>query len=206
MQSLRKAGALEDQFGIEEPVALAGIMARTRAAGFSMASEPRTGALLRTLAASKPGGTLLELGTGTGLGTAWLLQGMDDDARLRTVDIDPEVSRIASDALGDDPRVTFIVGDAIDYIRQAKAESFDLIFADAIAGKFEGLSATLDLVAPGGFYVIDDLLRQDNWPEGHEALISPLLDAIETRTDFTSLRLSWSTGILIATKTLTRHD
>jgi len=35
-----------------------------------MASEPLVGALLRTLAASKSGGRLLELGTGTGIATS----------------------------------------------------------------------------------------------------------------------------------------
>ena len=49
------------------PPALAAIQAETVALGFNMASEPQTGALLRALAASKPAGTLLELGTGTGL-------------------------------------------------------------------------------------------------------------------------------------------
>jgi predicted O-methyltransferase YrrM len=53
-----------------------------------MASEPKTGAFLAALAASKPGGRLLELGTGTGLGAAWLLAGMDAAARLDTVDAD----------------------------------------------------------------------------------------------------------------------
>ena len=52
----------------------------TEELGFTMASEPKTGALLAVLAASKPGGQFLELGTGTGLGTAWLLSGMDADA------------------------------------------------------------------------------------------------------------------------------
>ncbi len=45
--------------------------------GFTMASEPKTGSLLRAFAASKRGGRILELGTGTGVGTAWLLAGMD---------------------------------------------------------------------------------------------------------------------------------
>jgi predicted O-methyltransferase YrrM len=40
-----------------------------------MPSEPRTGAFLRELCAGKPGGNLLELGTGTGLATAWMLDG-----------------------------------------------------------------------------------------------------------------------------------
>jgi predicted O-methyltransferase YrrM len=56
-----------------------------------MACEPRAGALLRTLAAFKPAGRLLELGTGTGVGTAWLLAEINGAARLITVDTDPEV-------------------------------------------------------------------------------------------------------------------
>ena len=59
------------------PPMLDPITADTAAAGFTMASEPKTGALLSVLAASKPGGRLLELGTGTGIGTAWMLSGME---------------------------------------------------------------------------------------------------------------------------------
>jgi predicted O-methyltransferase YrrM len=58
-----------------------------------MASEPLVGALLRSLAASKPGGRFLELGTGTGVATAWLLDGMDDRATLVSVDNDARYSK-----------------------------------------------------------------------------------------------------------------
>ena len=70
-----------------------------------MGSEPKTGSLLRALAASKPKGNFLELGTGTGVGTAWLLAGMDPDSRLVTVDMDTEVVQIAQRHLGHDPRL-----------------------------------------------------------------------------------------------------
>lgn len=46
------------------------IAARAAAAGFDAGSAPLVGELLTTLAASKPGGRFLELGTGAGLGTA----------------------------------------------------------------------------------------------------------------------------------------
>ena len=71
------------------------INAATTAAGFTMPSEELTGATLAMLAASKPGGWFLELGTGTGLSAAWLLHGMDADARLQSVDNDETVVEIA---------------------------------------------------------------------------------------------------------------
>ena len=64
------------------PAVLDAIRRDTQRIGFTMASELQTGALLRTLAASKHGGQFLELGTGTGVGTAWLHAGMDADSRL----------------------------------------------------------------------------------------------------------------------------
>jgi hypothetical protein len=45
-----------------------------------MSCDERTGCLLATLAATRPGGRLLELGTGVGEGTAWLLSGMPANA------------------------------------------------------------------------------------------------------------------------------
>jgi predicted O-methyltransferase YrrM len=56
--------------------------------------------MMRSLAASKPGGRLLELGTGTGLSTAWLLDGMDAGSRLLTTDNDPSCLAVAEKHLG----------------------------------------------------------------------------------------------------------
>jgi hypothetical protein len=54
------------------PESVQHILAETDALQFNMISEPKVGALLAAVAASKPGGRFLELGTGTGHGTAWL--------------------------------------------------------------------------------------------------------------------------------------
>jgi len=53
------------------PPAYLDILEATKRSGFNMASDILTCSLLRTLAASKPAGTFLELGTGTGLSAAW---------------------------------------------------------------------------------------------------------------------------------------
>lgn len=90
-----------------QPAALAAISVETQALGFKMASEPQTGSLLRTLAASKPHGRFLELGTGTGYGTAWILAGMDVGSRLESVENDLAVLAVAQRHLAHDRRVTF---------------------------------------------------------------------------------------------------
>src|SRR5580658_1986633 len=121
-----------DEFAhLNPPAALPEILKRTEALAFPMPSEPRTGAMLRVLAASKPGGRLLELGTGTGLSTAWLLDGMDARARLISVDVDPTVQAVAREFLGGDSRLEIVTMDAAVFLRQQEAETFDLIFAGA---------------------------------------------------------------------------
>ena len=74
---------MDDTVVADVPRAIPSILADTARLGFGMASDAQTGALLRrTVVASKPGGRVLELGTGTGAATAWLLDGMTADATL----------------------------------------------------------------------------------------------------------------------------
>jgi predicted O-methyltransferase YrrM len=192
---------MDDDWNLAMPAALETIRRETSAAGFNMASDDLTGALLRTLAASKPGGKLLELGTGTGAGTAWLLAGMDEKSHLDTVDNDACVVTIAERALGNDPRVRFHVADGATFLAQLQGRTFDVVFADTWPGKFDHLNEALALVAPGGLYIIDDLLPQPNWPEGHAAKIPPLLRSLSERRDLLITRMTWSTGIVIAART-----
>jgi predicted O-methyltransferase YrrM len=191
---------MDDFDYIQQPPALARILGETAQLNFTMASEPKTGALLRVLAASKPTGRLLELGTGTGVGTAWLLSGMDAASTLTTVDIDPETQNVARATLGSDPRLSFVLEDAVDYLRRQRPSSFDLVFADALRGKFEGLDEALAVVKPGGFYVIDDLLPQPNWPEGHGERISPLIQRLAAHPQFHIVPIVWASGLVVAVK------
>jgi predicted O-methyltransferase YrrM len=173
---------------------------RSRALGFDMPSEPGAGAMLRLLAASKPGGRLLELGTGTGLATAWLLAGMGQGASLVSVDSDQAVQAVAREVLGVDPRVTFVIADGLDHVRTQSPGSLDLIFADAWPGKYEGLDETLALLAPGGLYVVDDMSRQPNWPQGHQPRVDALAARLKSHPDLTTVALGWASGLVIAAR------
>ena len=184
------------------PTTLDAIRQAAERIGFPFSSEPLTGALLRMLAASKPGGSLLEIGTGVGAGTCWLLDGMDAAARLITVELDAQASQIAQTHLAADPRVTFVSGDAAAFLTETRA-NFDLIFADSFPGKFTHLDEALALLKPGGIYVIDDLLPQPTWSDDHAPKVAHLITELEQRADLQTVRLDWSSGILIGTKITT---
>lgn len=182
------------------PAALAAIEAETTSIGFVMGSERTAGALLRILAAAKCAGQILELGTGTGISTAWLLDGMDADSCLLTVDNDEASVATARRHLGGDRRVTFHVADGSAFLANLVGQRFDLIFADTWPGKFHDLDLALSLLKPGGFYVIDDLLPQPNWPEEHAPKVLRLLKVLSERDDLIVCPMAWSSGLLVTTK------
>lgn len=188
---------MNDRILIKSPASLEQIETRSKGLDFRMASDPRTGALLAALAASKPSGRFLELGTGTGIGTAWLLYGMDKASTLMSVDIDPEFQAVAREVHGSDPRLTLVLEDGIQFLHKQPPQTFDLIFADAMPGKYESLDEALALVRPGGFYVIDDMLPQPSWPEGHDAKAAALMDRLSRETAFQVAPLSWSSGVIL---------
>jgi predicted O-methyltransferase YrrM len=185
---------------LRQPAVVRSIVSDTEAMSFNMISEAKVGALLAVLAASKPAGRFLELGTGTGHGTAWLLAGMDAASTLDTVDIDEGVVAVAQRHLAADHRVRFHLMDGAAFLQQTKPWQFDLIYADAWPGKFSHLDEALRLLRPGGMYVIDDLLPQPNWPEGHAPKVPALIHEIERRDEFATVRLSWASGLMLVVR------
>ena len=166
-----------------------------------MASEPQTGSLLRTLAASKPGARFLELGTGTGVGTAWLLAGMDATSTLDSVESDPNVLAVARQHLAHDPRVTFHLMGGAAFLSHPPRPRYDFIYADTWPGKFTHLDLALSLLPAGGLYFVDDLLPQPSWPEGHAPKVPALIAALESRPGFLTAKLAWATGLMIIVRT-----
>ena len=187
---------------IRPPEVFEAIARESKARAFDMPSEVDVNALLRTLAAVKPAGRCLELGTGTGLASAWLLDGLGPQGRLTTVDSEPNWLEVARNHLGKDPRVEIVCADGDEFLRQASEKStrYDLIFADTWSGKYRLLDLALNLMAPGGMYVIDDMLPQPNWPEGHEAKAQLLMEELAQRPHLRICSLPWSCGVVIATK------
>jgi demethylmenaquinone methyltransferase/2-methoxy-6-polyprenyl-1,4-benzoquinol methylase len=175
-------------------------MAVARRAGFSMSCAPETGRLLAVLAAAVPHrGRILELGTGVGVGTAWLCHGLGprDDVDVVTVDNDRAVVALATEAAW--PRsVRFIVGDAVDV--SAREGAFDLIFADAQGGKWDGLDVTINALRAGGHLLVDDMTPTCYADTQHESKIAEVRDRILEHPDLISVPIAWSTGLILSTR------
>ena len=56
------------------------------------------------------------------------------------------------------------------------------------------------MVKPGGFYVIDDMLPQPNWPDGHAEKVPALLDKLASNASFELLPLVWASGVVVAVR------
>jgi predicted O-methyltransferase YrrM len=125
---------------------------------------------------------------------------MDGTSTVDTVDTDANVVAVAQRHLGSDRRVSFHVMDGARFLEQSASSRFDLIYADAWPGKFTHLEEALSLVRPGGMYVIDDLLPQPNWPEGHSPKVAALIDDIERRGEFMTVKLAWASGVMLVVR------
>ncbi len=182
------------------PKAYAAIDSASQTLGFTMPSDPLTCTLLRSLAASKPGGKFLELGTGTGLATAWILEGMDEGSSLISLDFDQTLLDVAKAELGKDARLELVCSDGGVWLEQNKDLQFDYIFADTWHGKYLMLDETLAMLKPGALYIIDDLSPQANWPEGHAEKAEKLIAYLESRNDLVLSKLAWASGVIVAVK------
>lgn len=182
------------------PAAYLSIDEATKASGFTMASDIYTCSLLKTLAASKPGSRFLELGTGSGLSTSWILEGMDAQSTLVSIDNDARLLEIARNHLGDDQRLALVHTDGEEWVNAHLDERYDYIFADTWHGKYLLLDEVLNMLNPGAFYIIDDMLPQPNWPEGHDRKALNLIEYLDGRQDLTVTKQVWATGIILAVK------
>lgn len=116
------------------------------------ASLPGVGRFLAMLAASCAGGRIAEMGTGVGIGAAWLASAMPADCTLVTAEIDPERAELARQLLAEDRRVEVVTGDSAAAV--SARGPFDLLFCDGGGGDY---AALVDLVRVGGRIVMDDV-------------------------------------------------
>jgi predicted O-methyltransferase YrrM len=121
--------------------------------GFTRSCSTETGRLLQVLAGARGRDRVAEIGTGSGVGSAWILSALDPDVAFFTVELDEDRAAAAADLLAEDPAATVLHGDWREVL--AEEAPFDLLFADGGRAKYD--EDPLRLLAPGGTLVLDDL-------------------------------------------------
>jgi predicted O-methyltransferase YrrM len=169
-------------------------------AGFLLSCESRTGGLLRTLAAAKPGGRILEVGAGVGVGTAWLLAGMDDQATLVTLEIDEEAADIVRRLFAAEPQVEVVHEDATAWLETYAGPPFDLVFVDTTVTKFDRRELLLRHMAPGALLVADDLVPGPTWTAAHPARVERFLDELPREPALVTTLMTWASGLAVAAR------
>src|SRR5215213_10959109 len=140
--------------------------------GFTLSSRPEVGRLLRTLAASARDGRVGEMGTGTGVGTAWVASALGPGGSLVTVDNDVDRAAAAARLFADLPNVRVLHAHSTALLAHGP---FDLLFVDSPGlkgtpgqGRQRGdpdvLAPVLAAMRPGGTIVLDDLTPEAAWP------------------------------------------
>lgn len=177
--------------------------AGAREAGFGLSCDARTGALLAVLANAVPsGGRVLELGTGAGVGLSWIVEGLGgrDDVEVVSVELDAATAAVAT-GLGWPDGVRIVVGDALAHIDQP--ERWDLVFADAQGGKWEGLADTVRSLRPGGVLLVDDMAPAEFMDDEHRDKTAEVRAHLLASPDITAVEIGWSTGLILCSR---RHD
>ncbi|EOM76106.1 O-methyltransferase [Rhodococcus rhodnii] len=96
--------------------------------------SPAVGAALSVFARMLDAKSVVEVGTGAGVSSMWLLRGMREDGVLTTIDAEPEHQRTAKLSFrtsGIAPaRTRLINGTALDVLPRLADSSYDLVFVD----------------------------------------------------------------------------
>jgi predicted O-methyltransferase YrrM len=125
---------------------------------------PGVGRFLAVLAAGCVGGRIGELGTGAGIGAAWLASAMPAGCSLVTAEIDEELARAAQELLAGDMRIEVLQGDALSFV--PGRGPFDLLFADSGVRSQADFAALAGALRIGGRIVMDDVTPERALPPG----------------------------------------
>jgi predicted O-methyltransferase YrrM len=179
------------------------VSAATRQAdsvSFRFSCDPAVGRLLAVLAAHlEPGARVLELGTGMGVGTAWIVSGLlpRTDVTVITVEKDESYYELA----GKQDWPAFVdrrSGDALEAL--AILGTFDLIFADAPRGKWEGVDRTIAALRPGGLLVVDDMNRRLGTTASHRTAQDELRRLLLTSSLLHSVDMRLGSGVILGAR------
>ena len=123
---------------------------------------PGVGNFLKFAAQLSKAKSVVEIGTGSGVGGLWLLSGMPADGVLTTIDSEREHSKIARNIFeeADVPPTKYriITGKLIEVIGKLADSSYELIIIRPALDLFDMIQESYRLLKPNGLLIIDQAL------------------------------------------------
>lgn len=183
--------------------------ARGRAAEVGVPSvDASTGALLQVLTAATAAKAVVELGTGAGVSSLFLLGGMPADGILTSIDAESEHQRLAKQSLTDagysGSRARLIAGRALEVLPKLSDAAYDVLFCDAAREEnLNYLESGLRLLRPGGMVIFagataDGRVADPGARDTDTVAMRELLRAVKERDDLTPALLPVGSGLLVA--------
>jgi predicted O-methyltransferase YrrM len=190
------------------------VLTRARARGIEVGARDissGTGAFLHYLAHLFSAQSVVEVGTGSGVGSIWLLRGMIESGTLTSIDREAEHARISKIAFAEAQilaqRFRLITNPVMDVMSKLTDRAYDLV---VLRNEPEDLSFAIDethrILRTGGVMAIDNFFGGDKVPD--PAQRDPRTIAL--RESGKSIKLATNTwvsslmgmgdGLLIATK------
>lgn len=169
-----------------------------------------TGAALRLLAAATAARAVVEVGTGAGVSSVWLLRGMRPDGVLTTIDLEPEHQRVARQTFreaGLSPsRTRLIAGRALDVLPRLADRAYDLVFVDSDPEEYPQYVAEAHrLLRPGGVVVAAGALAGGRVPDPaardpETVTLRELIKSVRDKDEWLPALLPIADGLLTAVK------
>lgn len=156
--------AFTDGYVAEDEVLIA---ARERASELGCSPiSAGSGALLRFVARAIEARHVVEIGTGAGVSTLWLLRGMAEGGVLTSIDIELDHQRAARETLTaagvPQGQYRLIAGRALEVLPRLTDGAYDLVLVDADKSEYSlYFEEALRLLRPGGIVAFDNALWHD---------------------------------------------
>jgi predicted O-methyltransferase YrrM len=168
------------------------------------------GAALRFVAATLQARKVVEIGTGTGVSSLWLLRGMAPDGVLTSIDTEGEHQRLAKQALTEESvphtRLRLITGRALDVLPRLVDGDYDLVLCDGDKREYaDYLEHAVRLLRTGGVVAFDNALWHDRVADPAQrdpetVAIRELGRAVRDDDRLVPLMLPVGDGLLLAVK------
>lgn len=169
---------------------------------------PGAGQALQLLARALDARHVVEIGTGAGVSTTYLLRGMNPAGVITTIDREAEHHKAARRTLADagfaPERARMITGRALEVLPRLTDGGYDMVLIDARKVEYPMyLEHALRLLRPGGMIAIDNALWHGRVPDPAQrdeetTAVRTTLKAVRENETLTTVLLTAGDGLCVA--------